>query len=103
MLPYVIPRKLQIAVEIRKGVNEMAIAQRTAGQAAGARVRTVAVRVPGALVAKTVSALSKLIAGSGGGYRSYRREGFPSTRCTRSLAGRRDASPGRMKGRAPRG
>ena len=72
----------------------MAIAQRTAGQAAGARVRTVAVRAPRALVAKTVSALSKLIAGSGGGYRSYRREGFPEIELHEIMAGRRDRFDG---------
>jgi len=72
----------------------MAIAQRTAGQAAGARVRTVAVRAPRALVAKTVSALSKLIAGSGGGYRSYRREGFPEHELHQIVAGRKDRFDG---------
>ncbi|TMG02718.1 MAG: hypothetical protein E6I03_05515 [Chloroflexi bacterium] len=74
----------------------MAIAQRTAGQAVRARVRTVTVRTPGALVAKTVSALGKLIAGSGGGYRSYKREGFPEHELQQIVAGRKDRFDGLM-------
>ena len=74
----------------------MAIAQRTAGQAVRARVRTVAVRTPGALVAKTASALGKLIAGSGGGYRSYKREGFPEHELQQIVAGRKDRFDGLM-------
>jgi len=72
----------------------MAIAQRTAGQAVGSRVRTVAVRAPGALVSKSLSALSKLIAGSGGGYRSYPREGFPEHELHQIVAGRKDRFDG---------
>jgi len=56
----------------------------------------VAVRAPGALVAKAVSALSKLIAGSGGGYRSYRREGFPEHELHQIVAGRKDRFDGLM-------
>jgi hypothetical protein len=74
----------------------MAIAQRTAGQAVRARVQTVAVREPGALVAKTVSALGKLIAGSGSGYRSHRREGFPEHELHQIVAGRKDRFDGLM-------
>ncbi len=74
----------------------MAIAQQTTGQAVRARVGTVAVRAPGALVAKTVSALSKLIAGSGGGYRSYRREGFPEHELQQIVAGKKDRFDGLM-------
>jgi len=54
----------------------------------------VVVRTPGALVAKTVSALSKLIAGSGSGYRSYPREGFPEHELHQIVAGRKDRFDG---------
>jgi len=74
----------------------MAIAQQTAGQAVRARIGTAAVRAPGALVAKTVSALGRLIAGSGGGYRSYRREGFPEHELHQIVAGRKDRFDGLM-------
>lgn len=74
----------------------MAIAQRTTGQEVRAHVRTVAVRAPGALVAKTVSILGKLVAGSGGGYRSYPKEGFPEHELQQIVAGRKNRFDGLM-------
>jgi len=43
-----------------------------------------------------VSALGKLIAGSGGGYRSYKREGFPEHELQQIVAGRKDRFDGLM-------
>lgn len=74
----------------------MAIAHRTAGQAVRSRVGAVAVRTPSALVAKTMSALGKLFAGTGGGYRGYRREGFAEHEWHQIVAGKKDRFDGLM-------
>ncbi len=75
----------------------MAIAQKALrGQTAHTPTWAVGVRVPAKLIARSVSALSKLIAGSGGGYRSYRREGFPEHELHQIVAGRKDRFDGLM-------
>ena len=73
----------------------MAIMQRTAwGQAVRTRVWSVGVRFPSALVARSMSALVRIVAGSGGGYRSYPRERFSDYELHQVVAGRKDRFDG---------
>jgi hypothetical protein len=75
----------------------MAIAERALkGQTARQRAWKAGVRLPAATVAKTVSALGRLVFGSGGGYRSYGREGFPEHELHQIVAGRKDRFDGFM-------
>ena len=73
----------------------MAIMQRTAwGQAVRTRARSVGVRFPSALVARSMSALVRLAVGSGGGYRSYPRERFSDYELHQVVSGRKDRLDG---------
>ena len=74
----------------------MAIMQRTAwGQAVRTRAWSVGVRFPSAVVARSASALGRLLVGSGGpGPRGYPREGFPEIELHEIMAGRRDRFDG---------
>ena len=73
----------------------MAIMQRTAwGQAVRTRARSVGDHFPTAMVARSVSVLWKLVAGSGGGYRSYPRERFSDYELHQIVAGRKDRFDG---------
>jgi hypothetical protein len=85
----------------------MTIAQRTVGQSVPAYVQTAAVRTPGALAAKRLASLGKLLygvimlpalffAGASGGYRSYPREGYPEHELHQIVAGRKDRFDGLM-------
>ena len=73
----------------------MAIMQRTAwGQAVRTRAWGVGVRFPSALVARSMSALGRLVVGPGGGYRSYPRERFSDYELHQIVAGRKDRFDG---------
>ena len=75
----------------------MAIAQRAAcGQTVRARAWGVGVRFPGSLVARSMSVLGRLVAGSGGGIRSYPRERFSDYELHQIVAGRKDRFDGLM-------
>ena len=75
----------------------MAIVQRTAlGQVVRRRAWSVGIRFPSALVARSISVVGRALAGSGGGYRSYRREGFPDHELHQIVAGRKDRFDGFM-------
>ena len=73
----------------------MAIMQRTAwGQAVRTRAWSFGVRFPSAMVARSMSALGRLVAGSGGGYRSYPGERFSDYELHQIVAGRKDRFDG---------
>jgi len=69
----------------------MAIAQRSlSGQTARRQAWRSGVCAPTAVAARAVSALVRLAAGSGSGYRNYPRERLPEIELHQVLAGRKD-------------
>jgi hypothetical protein len=73
----------------------MAIMQRTAlGQVVERRAWNVGVRFPSAFLARSVSAVGRLIVGSGGEYRNYPANASPTTSFTRSSPVGKTASTG---------
>jgi len=73
----------------------MAIMQRTAwGHAARTRAWSVGVHFPSSLVARSMSALGRLLVGPGGGVRSYPRERFSDYELHQIVAGRKDRFDG---------
>ena len=73
----------------------MAMAHTTLrGEAVRPRAWTAGVRLPAKLVSRFASALWTLVAGKGGEFRGYPREGFPEIELHEIVAGRRERFDG---------